>query len=66
LTGAAAVVAAASLPLPLPEAKGVDLGLGEFGPQKYFVTWWDKVELDSFCRVFEGLKDGRFDAVVEH
>ena len=63
LAGATAVVAAAALPL--PEARGVDLGLGEFGPETYFITWWDKVELDSFCRAFAGLRDGRFDGVLE-
>jgi len=63
LASTTAVVAAAALPL--PEDRGVDLGLGEFGPETYFITWWDKVELDSFHRAFAGLRDGRFDAVLE-
>jgi hypothetical protein len=64
LAGATAIAAATVVPLPI--AKGIDLGLGEFGPEKYFVCWWDKVELDAFAQAFAGLKDGRFDAVVEH
>src|SRR6516165_8709091 len=39
LKGAVAVAAAA----PLPVAKGVDLGLGEFGPEKYFISCWGEV-----------------------
>jgi len=57
--------AAAAPAVPLPEAKGVDLDVGEYGPERYFITWWDKVELDAFARAFSGLKDGRFDAEVE-
>jgi len=49
--GAAADVAAVAVPLPV--AKGVDLGLGKYGPEKYFICWWDKVELDAFCRAWQ-------------
>ena len=42
LKGAVAVAAAA----PLPVAKGVDLGLGEFGPEKYFA--WSKKSMGDF------------------
>ena len=63
LASATALVAAAAVPLPL--TKGVDLGLGEFGPEKCFICWWDKVELDAFAQAFAGLRDGRFDAVTE-
>jgi hypothetical protein len=63
LTGAAAIAATAAVPLPV--AKGIDLGLGEFGPERYFICWWDKVELDAFAQAFAGLRDGRFDAVTE-
>jgi hypothetical protein len=38
----------------LPVAKGVDFGV-EYGPEKYFVCWWDKVELDAFARAFAPL-----------
>jgi hypothetical protein len=39
-------------------AKGVDLSLGEFGPEKYFGCWYDKVELDAFCLAWRPLTDG--------
>jgi hypothetical protein len=45
--------------VPLPVAKGVDLGLGEFGPEEYFVTWWDKVELAAFCQAWAPLANGQ-------
>jgi hypothetical protein len=57
LTGAAAVAAAAAVPLPV--AKGVDLGLGEYGPEKYFICWWDKVQLDAFAHAWRPLTEGR-------
>jgi len=63
LAGAAAVVSAAAVPLPV--AKGVDLGLGEYGPEKYFIDWWDKCDFDALVRAFDGLGDGRFDAMVK-
>jgi hypothetical protein len=28
-------------------------------------NWWDACELRAFHRAFAGLKDGRFDAVVD-
>jgi hypothetical protein len=61
LSGAATVAAASVVRLPLPKVTGIDLGLGEFGPEKYFLDWWDKAEIHAFA----GLRDGRFDAVVE-
>jgi len=55
LKGAVAVAAAA----PLPVAKGVDLGLGEFGPEKYFISCWGEVELDAFAHVWRPLTEKR-------
>ena len=55
--GAFRVAAATAVPLPViakAVEKGVDLGV-EFGPEKYFVCWWDKVELEAFARAFAPL-----------
>jgi hypothetical protein len=60
---AAALPAVPAVAAVVPEA-AVDFGV-EFGPPRYFITWWDKVELDSFAVAFAGLNDGRFDAVVD-
>ena len=51
---------AAAVPLPaIAEAveKGVDLGMGECKPEKYFITWWDKAELDAFISAFHPLAE---------
>jgi hypothetical protein len=53
LTGAAAVVATAALPLPALPAPDADL------------DWWDACELRAIHDAFAGLRDGRFDAVTE-
>jgi len=59
----AAALAAATVPVSVPE--GADLGMGEFGPDKYFICWWGNVELDAMARALEGLGGGRFDAVAD-
>jgi len=56
LAGAAAVVAAATVPLPV--AKDVDFGV-EYGPPRYFVDWWDKADLDAFAHAWRPLTEGR-------
>jgi hypothetical protein len=53
LTGAAAVVAAAVVPLPALPAPDGDL------------DWWGECELRAILDALSGLKDGRFDAVTE-
>jgi hypothetical protein len=54
----AATLAATAVPLPVVVEKGVDLGV-EYGPEKYFVCWWDKAELDAFARAFAPLAEER-------
>lgn len=51
------MAAAAAVPaVPRPVAKGVDFGV-EYGPEKYSITWWDKVELDAFVSALHQCRD---------
>jgi hypothetical protein len=61
--GAAPIAAAAAVPLPIAEA--AEMAEEVYGPPKYSISWWDKVELGRFAVAFAGLSDGRFDAVVD-
>jgi hypothetical protein len=60
LTGAAAIAATAAVPLPAIAAPVM--------PETDYSTlaWWDACELRAINDAFAGLRDGRFDAVVEH